>query len=290
MQRFNKQNQCNVVGTLEFFLGPKIEKLDTQTLKNLSAYPLFLVGTLEVNKEEKFIIFSQTLPKLPISRNKYLRVLCDVLGALWHSYFSDLYNPNEWEEHFKSKLRGYLSSKEERKEEGLTHGYWVREKGLVYIDLRESLEEEKPNVCIRFSFLPKKRLNPSEYQKNLIETIKSVLRVEIMRKIQSSLKTRAKGEKLKVITLSEYDKILQNLKEKKLVDENELCLADFDEILSELWPKGEKKCPYCGRFYIPKRKNQYCCGRSTCRSRARREKLKKKKEDEEFYKKYGLID
>ena len=282
MQRKKAKLNCNAsLGTL---LPTIIPKLNKQTLRALSAFPLFLNGQVTIDTESKILSFTQSIPNLPLGRNGYLRGLFDVLYALWCSYFSDLCVFN-WRQ-FQEKLKRYLLRKEEPLSlplalgyKGFVEGYYLPSSGTIGISLTEKEAEEIVQISISFFFVPKAKKD-SQFKDLAKEALRASLYNEIWTVILSSLKTRDKGEKRQAVAESQFKEILKRLKQKSLVDEDGTPLADMEKIRKEIWP-GKKICRYCGKPYTPRRKDQKTCGSSTCRSRKRRRMLK-------LYKQYGI--
>jgi len=282
MQRKKAKLNCNaLLGTL---LPTIIPKLNKQTLRALSALPLFLNGQVTIDTQNKILSFTQSIPNLPLGRNSYLRALFDVLYALWCSYFSDLSVFN-WRQ-FQEKLKRYLLRKEEPLSlplalgyKGFVEGYYLPSSGTIGISLTEKEAEEIVQISISFFFVPKAKKD-SQFEDLAREALRASLYNEIWTVVLSSLKTRDKGEKRQAVAESQFKEIFKRLKQKSLVDKDGTPLADMEEIRKEIWP-GKKKCPYCGKLYTPRRKDQETCGSSTCRSRKRRRMLK-------LHKQYGI--
>jgi len=279
-----KKAKLNCNASLGTLLPIIILKLNKQTLRALSAFPLFLNGQVTADTQNKILSFTQSIPNLPLGRNSYLRTLFDVLYALWCSYFPKLSAFN-WKQ-FQEKLKRYLLRKEEPLSlplalgyKGFVEGYYLPSSGTIGISLTEKEAEEKVQISILFFLVP--RAEKDSHFKGLArEALRASLYNEIWTVVLSSLKTRDKGEKRQVVAESQFKEILKRLKQKGLVDEEGTPLADMDKIREEIWP-GKKICPYCGKLYTPRRKDQKTCGSSTCRSRKRRRMLK-------LYKQYGI--
>jgi hypothetical protein len=89
--------------------------------------------------------------------------------------------------------------------------------------------------------------------------------------------------------------LLDELIKKKYLDVDLTPLKKLEEILKAIDGVGEnaRPCAWCGRFFTPRHGNQRYC--EACREklnaeyqRRHREKVRKQKEDEEFYKKFNL--